>query len=127
MILLETMAFAVPVEIGLRLFPLDTVIAGLRHAPRSRRQRPPLDLARVARLVERAGSFYPLKATCLKKSLVLMTILRRRGFSPELRLGVKKADDEFSSHAWIVCEGETFLDAGISHQYTPMPLPLAED
>jgi hypothetical protein len=67
---------------------------------------------------------YP-HATCLKRSLILLRLLRKRGIPAELRLGVRKVDDDFSAHAWIECAGRTLLDGGIAHLYSTLPLTQA--
>ena len=40
-------------------------------------------------------------ATCLRRSLVLWWLLRRRGIDSALRIGVRMEDGEFMSHAWV--------------------------
>jgi len=72
--------------------------------------------------VEATAAFYPLNPTCLKKSLILLRILARRGIRAELRLGVRKIHEEFSAHAWVVCDGSIVLGAGIADLFAPLPL-----
>ena len=42
---------------------------------------------------------WPLDATCLRRSLLLGWILRRR--QPQLIVGVRKRNDKVEAHAWI--------------------------
>ena len=49
-----------------------------------------------------------------RDGLSLIDELRKRGIPAELRLGVRKVDDDFSAHAWIECAGRTLLDGGVS-------------
>jgi Transglutaminase-like superfamily len=122
-IIAEAIALVVPVEIGLRYRSIDSLVARLE-----RRRRHPgsvaraVDVERAATVVDRLGSFYPLRATCLKKSLVLLGILRRRGVPAELRLGVRKVEGQFSAHAWIESDGRTLLATGGEHCYATLPL-----
>ncbi len=54
----------------------------------------------IAVLVGAAGAL--LRARCLPRSLVLWRLLRDRGSSAEIRLGVAKlADGSLSAHAWV--------------------------
>ena len=118
----EAVAIAVPLEIALRCMRLDTIVVRLGKASRVERSGAnTLDLERAARLVEAVASFYPLKATCLKKSLVLFRILRRRGIPVEFRLGVSKLHGDFTSHAWLECQGRVLLGEGMTDRYRPLP------
>jgi Transglutaminase-like superfamily len=40
--------------------------------------------------------------TCLARALALQRLLARRGHVSELRVGVAKAGQDFSAHAWLV-------------------------
>ncbi len=53
----------------------------------------------------------PFDRTCLRRSLLLGNLLRRR--DPVLRIGVAKADGAVAAHAWIEIEGAS-LDRGHS-------------
>jgi len=78
-------------------------------------------VARLDRLVAVAAAWYPGRALCLERSLVLYERLRRAGARAELRLGVQAAP--FASHAWIERNGEPLNDV-LEHteQFTPVPL-----
>ena len=119
----EAAALVVPIELALhRRVSLDTLVS--RLARTNRTEYHTIDIGRAARLVEAVTACYPA-ATCLKKSLILFRLLRKRGIPAELRLGVRKVDDEFSSHAWIECAGRTFLDGGTAHLYSTLSLTPA--
>jgi transglutaminase superfamily protein len=120
----ETIALTFPIEVGLRRVPLDALVWRLARASRVNGDLPrrACDVERAARLVDAAAALYPLNATCLKKSLILVRILARRGIRAELRLGVRKVHEEFSAHAWVVCDGRIVLGGGIAHLFTPLPL-----
>ena len=116
----EATLAAIPLEIALRRERLDTLVARLAKSNRSDPlERCELDIDRAARVVEALAPFYPLRATCLKKSLVLFRILRRRGVPVEFRLGVRKVQDDFTAHAWLECRGRVLLGAGITDHYSP--------
>jgi hypothetical protein len=118
----EAAAFVIPVELALRRrVPLAMLVARFAGTDRNRR-RETIDIGRAARLVDAVTACYP-NTTCLKKSLILLRLLRKRGVPAELRLGVRKVDDDFSAHAWIECAGRTLLDGGTAHLYSTLPLP----
>ncbi len=43
--------------------------------------------------------------TCLTRSLLLGWLLRRRGVTSELRIGVRLTQGMLDAHAWVECEG----------------------
>jgi hypothetical protein len=51
-------------------------------------------------------------ATCLCKALALQRILARNGHHSELRIGVDKADGQFTAHAWLVYKGQILAGGG---------------
>lgn len=112
-LLARVAATAVVVEAAIRLLPLRTAarLAGARleldqavaerdawHAlTPADRERCELALRLLARR--------PFRATCLRRSLVLATLLRRR--RPALRVGVTKAAGAVAAHAWLELDGAT--------------------
>src|SRR2546425_2686623 len=121
-IVAEAAALVVPIEVGLRSLSLDALLARLGRPSRGAlAKRAHFDVERASRLVDAVAGWYP-PATCLKKSLILFRMLRRRGIPAELRLGVRKLDGEVSAHAWVECEGRILLSGGIAHLFTTLPL-----
>jgi hypothetical protein len=120
----EAAACVIPVELALRRqVPLAALVAQFAGTDRNNGSgRETVDVGRAARLVDAVTACYP-NTTCLKKSLILLRLLRKRGVPAELRLGVRKVDDDFSAHAWIECAGRTLLDGGTAHLYSTLPLP----
>ncbi len=59
-----------------------------------------LRAARLARAVQRTLRLVPADARCLMQSLVLTSILARRGIETKLVLAVK-GGQEFEAHAWV--------------------------
>ena len=54
---------------------------------------------RLANLVAAVGGEGVLDANCLPQALLVHLLLRRRGLSPELQLGVRKGDDAIEAGA----------------------------
>jgi transglutaminase superfamily protein len=120
LVLAEAIVLTPCIEIGLRAVALDRLL------PTIGRQRPlsahvVTDLERTARLVEAFFRHYPFRPSCLKKSLVLLRLARRRGMPAELRIGVRKDGGELLAHAWIECAGRTVLPGDATGQYQPLP------
>lgn len=120
---MQTIALVLPIEVGLRCLSLDALVpraARIRHDDGERGRA--VDIERTAHLVDATAAFYPLNPTCLKKSLILLRILGRRGVRAELCLGVRKEQEQLGAHAWVVCEGRIVLGGGIADMFTPLPL-----
>ena len=55
----------------------------------------------------------PWKRTCLRRALVLHYLLHRAGRPAELRIGVRRDEhDELAAHAWLMRNGEPYLENG---------------
>ena len=76
---------------------------------------------RLAELTAIAGRHGPLSVTCLRQSLLLYWLLRRRGLQPDLRLGVRKQAEALDAHAWIELDGQPLSPAPIQHQAFTFP------
>lgn len=56
---------------------------------------------RTAHLVNQiARCWFPV-GNCLKQSLTLWFLLRRRGINSALRVGVRRHEGDFQAHAWV--------------------------
>lgn len=64
---------------------------------------------RLSWLVEVAGRYAPVKATCLKRALVLSWLLGRRGTHTELRMGVARHKGRLKAHAWLNLDGQVII------------------
>jgi len=69
-----------------------------------------LELAGLDRTIGLAQSSLNLtrriiSGTCLSRSLVIWTLLRRRGVMAELRVGFRQRDGKMEGHAWVELEG----------------------
>jgi hypothetical protein len=66
---------------------------------------------RLGRATTRTLSFVPLDSRCLRRSLVLLVLLQRRGIHGSLVIGVQPGE-EFGAHAWVEYHGEPILPDG---------------
>jgi Transglutaminase-like superfamily len=63
---------------------------------------------RVGFAVSRAARWLPWHPTCLRQAIAAQRMLRRRGISSRLQLGVRKATlDE--AHAWVTVRGRPVI------------------
>jgi len=70
----------------------------------------------IARMVRAAGVHGAYHATCLPESLALWWMLRRRRVPAELRIGVRKEEQQFEAHAWVELSGAVLNDSDDVHQ-----------
>lgn len=64
----------------------------------------------------------PFPDTCLRRALVMGSVLRARG--PRLVVGVLRHDGELLAHAWVVVDGVS-LDPMSSRAYRPLVAAVA--
>lgn len=74
---------------------------------------------RMARLADIAGRHGAITATCLRQSLLIYWLLRRRGLAPELKIGVRKELAAFDAHAWVELQGAALGQTELAH--APFP------
>lgn len=95
----------------LRRVPIETVVERMRlPGPPSRRGDPQAlpEARRLGWVVVRTMKVLPGDTRCLRRSLVLLRLLARRGIEATLVIGTRTEPD-FLAHAWIECEGEAVL------------------
>ena len=96
----------------LRSVDLPTGVARLRGDAQTTSE--PMEVAvalRVARAVTRTFDRLPTETPCLVRSLVLVSMLGRRGIRPQLVIGVRPGE-EFGAHAWVELDGAPLLPTG---------------
>jgi hypothetical protein len=70
----------------------------------------------LAMLANVAGRNGPVQATCLRQSLLIYYLLRRRKLKPELKIGVRKEGGELHAHAWVELAGRALAQGSLQHQ-----------
>jgi len=65
----------------------------------------------AARVVAIAAGRGPVRATCLRQSLLLWWLLRRDGIETVLRVGVNRESGTLNAHAWVEYLGRPVNDA----------------
>ena len=64
----------------------------------------------AARVVSIATGRGPVRASCLRRSLLLWWLLRREGIETSLRVGVNRDGGSLSAHAWVEYLGRPIND-----------------
>jgi len=76
---------------------------------------------RAAQMLAVACRLHPLRSSCLPRTIVLWSLLRRRGIDADIRIGARSdSNGEFQAHAWLEWNGEVLNDAvDVGSQYFP--------
>lgn len=98
----------------LRLFRYQPLLSFLEKVTPLAERNPGIsayEARQMGKLVNIAAWRGAYKATCLRRSLVLWWMLRRRGSASQVRIGVRMENGEFTSHAWVERDGQVLNDA----------------
>ena len=84
------------------------------------------NVRRGVQMVAAAYRLYPLHSSCLPRTIVLWSLLRRRGITADVRIGVRcDSHGEFQAHAWLEWNGEVLNDAAeVGSQYLTFNRPV---
>ena len=104
-LLFEAGCLAVFIEIALRALPFNELLARLEALGARIPVAPASVRSACARAVDRTYRHLPLARSCLRESLVLFRLLRKRGINVRLLVGVRKIGDRLEAHAWIEQDG----------------------
>lgn len=86
-----------------------TALAAVRRTDASPCTCPPEFPNRLGGIVEARLGLLPGDTRCLASSLVLLSLLARRGVSATLVIGVR-IDPDFRAHAWVELDGHPLLN-----------------
>jgi hypothetical protein len=110
--------FTLPlIEIGLRLFGFKRLEALIGKLVPKRAIKDGLSPEMISRIVGWAATNGFFRASCLRRSLMLWWLMKRRGFECEIKIGGMKDTDGFKAHAWVEWQGAVINDP-VSDQYT---------
>jgi hypothetical protein len=112
-LLIESLVIALALELALRLTPFARVRRWFGASNRTGSAPTSEVHARLARFAGAAYRVLPLPGTCLRQSLVLCALLKRRDLPGRLCLGVRRrgdtltwgppSDGPIQAHAWVEC------------------------
>lgn len=96
----------------LRRAPIEQAVARLRAGSGERHEATAgeevAEARRVGQAVVRTMRFLPGDTRCLRRSLVTLRLLARRGIAGRLVIGARSGPD-FLAHAWVEHQGEPIL------------------
>ena len=80
----------------------------------------------VGRMVRRVARRLPFEALCLPQAMAAKWMLRRRGVSSRLWIGVRRPAPgrPLDYHAWLTVDGESVIGGRSAGAYVPLPWPL---
>lgn len=112
------------VDLALRILPFTRLLTLSEKVFLKRKGEPAVALVpsvpRLAWLVEVAGRYSLVRATCLKQALVLSWFLGRRGAQTALRIGVARHEGRLKAHAWLDHDGQVILGHHEGEHYEPL-------
>ena len=112
-VLVQAWGLFLLVELALRILPFTRLLSLSNKVFLNRKSEAALGLVaslpRLAWLVEIAGRYTPVTATCLKKALVLSWLLERKGTQTEVRIGVAREEGRLKAHAWLDYDGQVIF------------------
>jgi hypothetical protein len=129
-LLCQALPLAVAGRLGLLLFSLAGVRRSMRWLLRSEHPLPPhrrCSAQQVIRAAVSASIHSPVGSTCLSTALLAQAMLKRHGYDPGLRLGVRRdAHGAFAAHAWLEWEGQVIVGGPAAEIATYARLPEME-
>lgn len=97
------------IRIRLSLFGFKNCVARLQRIPLATIH-PEIDPstypAQTSYLLNAAARLLFRREACLERSIMLCSMLRRKGIDSELKIGVAKANQKLHAHAWVEINGE---------------------
>ncbi|HVJ67195.1 MAG TPA: lasso peptide biosynthesis B2 protein [Caulifigura sp.] len=80
-----------------------------------------LEIRHVSQAVKAAARNGIREPNCLRSSLVLNYLLRRRGYDSQLRIGVRREGHKFEAHAWVELHDRVVNDTqDVATRFTPV-------
>ena len=104
-LLIEANVLAVAIEGALRVLPLRRVVGWCQGNRAAARRGSGVTLDVLSPAARWPYRVLPWPSTCLRRSLVLAALLRRRGRPATVRFGVRRQAGLLLAHAWVECDG----------------------
>lgn len=130
-LLIKTYLLLGMTRLGLWLLPFKTLQVWLAKLHHKQPQYAAPKLTKISRravgkaiwAVETSSRYMPGKVKCLARALVTQVLMCRRGYEPELKIGVAKAEDHsLEAHAWVELQGLVVMGlVNDLSRFTPMP------
>jgi hypothetical protein len=82
------------------------------------------EMTQIVVVIQRISAFLaPVRIDCLPQALVGLRLMRQKGFTVQMKIGVlKNHGDRLCAHAWLEYQGRVVLgDLTDLHQFTAFP------
>jgi hypothetical protein len=124
-LVVQTVLLLAAIRAGLRVFAYATVSGLLGRLSCPIAAKPSGDAVtpeRTLELVEAVARRVPAIGTCLTQAMAAHVLLARRGYTSDLRIGVRRDErGHFTAHAWLEHRGTIVLGAAGGEGFSPMP------
>jgi Transglutaminase-like superfamily len=104
--------------LAVRWVPPARIFAWAKRPPRRVCRFATDDVRWTAWAVERVASGARVQPACLPRALAALAMLRRRGISSRLCLGVARVNDEALAHAWLEVGEDKIVGGGDAGAFT---------
>src|SRR5436190_621169 len=114
----EATIVLVGARLALALLPAARVLAWAGRAPGRIRRFAGDEVGWVAWAVEALGDKPWMQAPCLARALAAQSMLRRRGISSRICLGVAGDGEALAAHAWVEVGGAVVVGGAKASRFT---------
>ena len=77
----------------------------------------------IIKLSEIAARFQIRKMNCLRRCLSQQQMLKKRGFSAQMHIGVRFEEEQLLAHAWLTLQGKVINDSeDVTDRYSELKL-----
>jgi Transglutaminase-like superfamily len=98
------------VKLGLLLLSFQTLRLLLANISQPNPKLEQTPLSKIIWTVNASTNYMPGGAKCLARALTCQVLMKRRGYSPELRIGVAKNETgTLEAHAWVESQGKVVI------------------
>ncbi len=122
LLLFQTVGWLAVARIMLAVNSFERLSEKLADAGQSNGLEPdPVELRRMSYAISAAANNVPWRSDCFPQSIAARLMLRRRGFSSTIHLGVERVGAaDLAGHAWLTC-GETVVTGDVDlDRYTEL-------
>lgn len=94
---------------------LDTATSSINDATLANQ------IKQIIKLSETAARFQIRKMNCLRRCLSQQQMLKKRGFSAKMHIGVRFEEEQLLAHAWLTIQGKVINDSDdVSTRYSEL-------
>lgn len=125
--LVQAAAAVVAFDVALRLLSSKTCLALFDRKPSLYRRERGVKPQRMAWLVEVADRYAPGKPSCIRQAAALAWLLRRRGVTTSLRIGVAREKGKLVAHGWLESNDAKLFGLSERNKYALLSSPAVHE